>query len=385
MKTVLVVDDDAAVAETLAGAIRDALPAVQCGTETDFDVAMRRIADERPDVVVLDLRKDAVPEDVPGKRAWGEIWEKRFCPIVIYTAWGGDLDPPVPPNHPYAKYVTKGSGSERTVVEHLRSFGQAVEAIAALRGEVDAVIHRVLRDTAGAGVFSDRDGERLQHAGRRRIAASMDDPTLTSGATLKSWEQYLIPAMGDSPLTGDVLRRCLADQQDVGAYRLVLTPSCDLVRERNPGSILVAKCEDVRALLAATGSSTNARKRDDAVENLRVRALSRGFLGERLPLPEFPGHVPLLVANMKELEVLDFRSVCPDPGSKAEFLRVASVDSPFRELVSWAFLSTIARPGLPNRDLDEWAGACIDLAAHPLVGSGDAGEAAAGLGTAPER
>lgn len=377
MKTVLVVDDDAAVTETLTGAIHDALPELQCGIEADFDVAMRRIADERPDAVVLDLRKDAVPEDVPGKRAWGEIWEKRFCPIVIYTAWGGDLDPPVPPNHPYAKYVTKGSGSERSVVEHLRSFAGAVKAIAALREEVDAVIHRVLRDTAGAGIFSEGDGERLRHAGRRRIAASMDDSTLTSGATLKSWEQYLIPAMGDSPLTGDVLRRGAADRMDVDAYRLVLTPSCDMVRERNPGRILVARCEEVRTLLTAVESSITPKKRAEAIKNLRVRALSRGFLGERLPLPEFPGHVPILVANLKDLEVLDYRSVCPDPGSEAEFVRVASVDSPFRELVSWAFLCTIARPGLPERDLDEWAGACIDVATRQSADSGDAGETVA--------
>jgi hypothetical protein len=33
---------------------------------------------------------------------------------------------------------------------------------------------------------------------------------------------------------------------------------------------------------------------------------------------------------------------------------VASVDSPFRELVSWAYMHVDCRPGLPVRRLDEW-------------------------------
>lgn len=37
------------------------------------------------------------------------------------------------------------------------------------------------------------------------------------------------------------------------------------------------------------------------------------------------------------------------------FERIASVDSPFRELVTWSYLQVAGRPGLPDRDLDEWA------------------------------
>lgn len=371
MKSVLIVDDDSAVSETLAGAIREAFPDLRCETEADFDMAMTRIATERPDAVVLDLRRDAGPEDVPGQRTWRDIWDKRFCPIVIYTAWAGDLAPPVPLNHPYAKFVTKGRGSEATVIGHLNEFVDAVKAIAALREEVDAVIHQVLRDTAGAGVFADRDGERLRHAGRRRIAASMDEPTVTGGAALKSWEQYLIPAIGASPLTGDVLRRRGAAKNSVTDYRLVLTPSCDLVKERNPSSILVAKCEGVAPLLQATESSTKVNKRNEAIKRLKTNALSRGFCEGRVPLPEFPDHIPPVVANLKDLEVVAFDAVCRDDEVPTEFERVASIDSPFRELVSWAFQSTIARPGMPDRELDAWAQACIESVAASTTGASE--------------
>jgi hypothetical protein len=37
-----------------------------------------------------------------------------------------------------------------------------------------------------------------------------------------------------------------------------------------------------------------------------------------------------------------------------EYVRIASVDSPFRELVSWAYMSDASRPGVPDCDFDKW-------------------------------
>ena len=41
--------------------------------------------------------------------------------------------------------------------------------------------------------------------------------------------------------------------------------------------------------------------------------------------------------------------------------RIASIDSPFRELLSWAYLQTACRPGLPDRDFNSWADEIINL------------------------
>jgi hypothetical protein len=35
-------------------------------------------------------------------------------------------------------------------------------------------------------------------------------------------------------------------------------------------------------------------------------------------------------------------------------MRVASVDSPFREQIAWAFVQIAGRPALPDRDLESW-------------------------------
>ena len=45
----------------------------------------------------------------------------------------------------------------------------------------------------------------------------------------------------------------------------------------------------------------------------------------------------------------DFR-----PANDEVFRRVASTDSPFREIVTWAYLGVTGRPGGPQIDTEKW-------------------------------
>ena len=58
-----------------------------------------------------------------------------------------------------------------------------------------------------------------------------------------------------------------------------------------------------------------------------------------------------MAANLKELDLMPIENI----GDAKEFTAIASIDSPFRELVSWTYLQIACRPGLPERDLDTWA------------------------------
>ena len=88
--------------------------------------------------------------------------------------------------------------------------------------------------------------------------------------------------------------------------------------------------------------------------------LTEGMLGQQLVVPEFRGHVPLMAANLKRLELIEWDRIdllrdgddetTPEP----ELLRVASTDSPFRETVAWAYLRVTGRPGVPEIDVDQW-------------------------------
>ncbi len=365
MRTVPIIDDLKDFASVIAEEVTKGISGVQCEIELDFDVAIERIAALRPDAIVLDLMENKFSEILPGEKTWKSVWESTFCPIVIYTASDATLHPTVPLSHPFVKRIQKGSGTQNEVVEALKGFAPAVQSLAKLRAEVEAVIHKVLRDTAGEGHMPMNDPEHLLHAGRRRIAATMDDSTITSNRTMESWEQYLIPAMGESPLTADLLRERGAQWDDPTAYRIVLTPSCDLVKVRCIKTVLVAKCQQGSELVSKMSLSVKANKKDESAERLRKGALTPGVFEGFVPLPSFDGRIPNLVVNLKNLEVLKYESIAPTDPTVPGFDRIASIDSPFREQVAWAYLTTAARPGMPDRDLKPWAEELVKAASTP--------------------
>lgn len=366
MQKVLIIDDHQDIIDVLAEEITRELEGVQCVSELAFARAVERLASERPDAVVLDLLEGAVTTEPPGQRTWRSIWEEgRFCPVVIYTAFDGQLDPPVPSDHPFVKLVRKGAGTTAQVIEQLKSFRPLVASIQSLHREIDMVLQRVLRDTAGAAVIPGTDATHLVHAARRRVAALMDEETAAEGRSLFSWEQYLVPAFGDDPLTGDLIRRSGAVWNDHDAYKLVLSPSCDMVAGRNEPSVLVAKCSSVHAMKQRLSLPGNV---DKAADRVRTLVLTQGHWNGFLPLPEFPSRVPLLVASLKDLEVVPYVAIKPTEGNQPQFDRIVSIDSPFREQVAWAFLSTVARPGMPDRDLTQWARDIVATNAAPAAG-----------------
>ena len=58
-----------------------------------------------------------------------------------------------------------------------------------------------------------------------------------------------------------------------------------------------------------------------------------------------------MMADLRDLEIIPIGDIGVD---NKPFLRVASIDSPFREMVAWAYLHTACRPGLPDRDFKAW-------------------------------
>lgn len=195
--------------------------------------------------------------------------------------------------------IKKRFKSEDEVVEQLSRFRPSIDALQELRAEIHAVLQKVLRETA-LGLYP-VDPLQLLHAGRRRVAASMDDSTLNTDRKMLGWEQYLIPPLGQSLLTGDLLRVRCGHPENPASYRLVLTPSCDMVAERCEPTLLVARCEKVTTLAQKLGLSAN--KAEKSAEALTSKLLTAGSLNGFVPLPSFPGHIPPMVAKLKNLQV----------------------------------------------------------------------------------
>ncbi|GMV83563.1 MAG: hypothetical protein AMXMBFR7_47470 [Planctomycetota bacterium] len=374
MKTVLIIDDDPEYHELLTEAIAEAFSGIVCNCEADFEKGVERVAVERPDAVILDLMEGLQSPNLPGAKTWKSIWDGSFCPIVIYSGTDADIDPAIRQGQRFVERIAKGEGSLPKVVASLQRFAPFAASVRSLRTEVDAVIHKVLRDTAGDGHMPMDDASHLLHAGRRRIAATMDDPTLIGNRKMTCWEVYLVPAIGRDCLTGDIIYKRGSPKTSPESYRLILSPSCDLARGGKVPAALVAKCFPSAAMLDKFKKAVEPSDDKDLKKQLASLVLSQGSWNGWLPLPAFGDILPTSAANLKDLEIIPLASIGDFKSSNHDFVRVASIDSPFREQVAWAYLTTAARPGMPERDLKPWAEEVVKAATtKPQAGNTAAG------------
>lgn len=323
----------------------------------DFDKLDERLSTYQPDIIVLDMMNGDAPNDPKGeggKTSFDKIWNSRFCPIVVYSA-NPDLIDDIESgnaNHPLVKKVTKGRDSDEKLKQMINEFKPCIDGMNGIIDNVKTVVHRTLKEVA-PHIFT-QEGinnkvEAIQYMGRRRIAVLMDDESMLR-PMLAPWEQYIYPPLGMHPKMGDIIRSVSGDKSKPESYRIILTPSCDLVksdkREPKVAEILCAKCESPEELFL------KAQVKKDK-DNLS-KELSQGYIKEYLPIPGFPGVIPPMVANMKKLELIPYNSI-KEKGKEAAFVIVASIDSPFREQIAWAYLNTGSRPGVPDRDCICWA------------------------------
>jgi len=141
---------------------------------------------------------------------------------------------------------------------------------------------------------------------------------------------------------------------------VVLTPSCDLVAsgERKPkvDGVLVACCCSMRDGLDLTSLKNTGPSK--LKKSLPGTVLTHGYFEAVIPFPCLKGRIPAMAADLRHLELIPLNDIGL---SDKAFLRIASIDSPFRELVSWAYLQIACRPGLPDRDVILWCDEIVAL------------------------
>ena len=369
---VLIIDDDIQVRETLRKTLveHDDWEVEAQGFEGLSGTLLRL----RPDMVVLDLLEGQPPDGSPeGNKAFCEIRDSWFCPVVVYTGHEAVQEF----EHPLATRIIKGADSDLAVLAKLKKFVPHAEMIRSVHEEFDARIREALRDSVhalGEQVAAEVDGseeEILSRAVRRLVAARVD--IRASGeAKLRAWERWVVPALGDHLLVADLLRTKETDCEKEKDFRLVLTPSCDLAKtgtqKPRADKVLVARCEALKTIgkVEVKPGQPLGRKARDKLRSI----LTEGMADNLLPIPCFRGHVPLMVANLRHLELIDLDCIDLGKGdagcdaADTTFDRVASTDSPFREMVVWAYLRVTGRPGVPDIDVDRWMN---DIASLPAT------------------
>ena len=319
-----------------------------------FEAAKEKIESLRPDIIILDILINGTsPESEPeGLNIFDFIWAKHFCPIVVYSAQPDRLDDKHQ-GHPFVKRIRKGRGSPQKVLKALGELSSHVETLKETESHIRQSLACAMRDVAPY-VFetlteNDRRVEMVKLASRRRLAAQMDEIS-GDGTKLAGWEQYLCPPICEDARLGDILRQKDGTDTDPTAFRVVLTPSCDLVssdgRIAKVRDVLVARCHSIGDGIKLTSW------KGIGIPKLRERlpgTLTQGYFETVIPFPNLKNRIPTMAANLKDLELIPFDKI------GTEFLRIASLDSPFRELVAWAYLQTAGRPGLPERDIKSWS------------------------------
>ena len=353
MLSVVFVEDEKTSIDPILRLISQEEPDIRCHT-FGFAEAEYEIRSMRPDIVVLDLWEGEVSEgNNKGSEHLEFIWNQQFCPVVIHSA-----SPHIPQEHKnsFVREVTKGQNSPEEVLAAIRALRPHVQALKGAEEQIRDSFSIAMRDVAPSmfDIFpnGDQRNDAVWRAGRRRLAAFMDELS-AEGQKLASWEQYISPPVSKDILLGDILRNTDADGVEPTSFRVVLTPSCDLVstrdRETKVGNVLVAKCCSTIAGLNLTSlKGLSARK---LKERLIGTVLRRGYFETIMLFPALQGRIPAMAANLRDLELIPF----PDIGVNDEpFVRLASLDSPFRELISWAYVQVSGRPGLPDRDFTSW-------------------------------
>lgn len=359
---ILLVEDDPKFIRILRKTIEKEKLSEEQPLEAGFDEAEEKIKAERPDAVVLDIYDGSPAKGIDeGSKSLDFVWREHFCPVIVHSAnpekVKKDYD-----EHPLIRYVAKRKDSEEEVAEKLREIRRYVKSLRDVREYVQETFSSVMKEVAPYVFriyYREEDAERrataIKQAARRRLAARMDE---LSGAEekLAPWEQYIFPPISGEIRTGDILRKQSETAENPTAFRLVLTPSCDLERregKRKVENVLVSLCcplsKGMRRAVNVDKAATDKEKRKI------LSFLSSGHSNGIIPLPKLTGFIPSMAADLKRLELVPADGIansdCPE---ETEYVRVASLDSPFREMVSWAYLQVAGRPGLPERDFKAW-------------------------------
>jgi CTP synthase len=329
-------------------------PFIKCCT---FDDYTEYLSFFNIDLIILDIRKGQVGDDEPGYKIIDEIWEIAFCPIIVFSAIAEQIYPNEHSENYFIKKVEKGSGEIKRLIDAVNELSGYVEH----KKETSKLLSFHISETYKEAFplilsnLSDPDAKETQDIFnrliRRRIAAALDESVDFS--PIKSWEIYLVPPINKQLLAADVLLKKNEDKNKAESYKVILSPSCDLqndeTKDRKPlEKVLVVSCISIKQYLRIKDLSKVTPKEEfrDVLPKLLSNTGSERFI----PLPGLKGFIPNMACDFKNLETIAYENI----GKDKEYLRVASIDSPFREAIIWAYMQINCRPGLPDRNFDLW-------------------------------
>lgn len=320
-----------------------------------FDQFNSEFSEFNPDVIVLDWKDDA-SGDLEGNELLEKIWELGFKPVIIFSGYADliELD---------EKYTSsnlvkvQAKGDEEPVIKYLDTIEKFVIVISTLKKDFNDALIVALNSIIPMSKTDGITDDVVRFVLAKRVSNYFDE---NCSEDAPPWIQYVYPPIATSLCVCDIIKKASTVRDNLlkigepDEYRLVLTPSCDMAQSK-VSKVLCAKCCN-KDLFHSMGV------RDNPTPN-QVKAikshLNTGYHNNYVSLPEFPELLPYLTVNLKDLEFIPLDNIalnseCIKP-EQHHYFRLASVDSPFREQIVWAYMINSCRPGMPDRNMDVWA------------------------------
>ena len=313
-----------------------------------FDKGIEMISNSDYDIVVLDLcRGEAADanEDRPGLDILEIIRQKTFSPVIFYTGIAHALEDV---KSTIVGVVSKREGPQKLEEEIKRLI---TSNLGLLKQKIGQHIKEALRKFFWESVHMDKaifskinEDVSLGYLMLRRIANSLskdrikdllqDDKIHTSKA--HPMEFYIYPIdSGTEYCMGELLEK-------EGIYYVILTPSCDFVkeegRERKAEHVLLVICEPLENTEPFKRYIANNNKKESLQRLIESRKGDRYFF-----LPGTPFLNGDLVLNFQKKAVVKFSEL-------NQYNRIAILDSPFAEAMASSFIRYYNRIGFPNLD-----------------------------------
>jgi len=351
---ILHIEDDEKQQQRVKNGLEEFKPFIKFCT---FDNYHEYLSFYNNDLIILDIRKGQVGDEEPGYTIIDEIWKTSFCPIIVFSAIANEIYPNEHSENYFIKKVEKGSGDIKRLIDTVKELSSYVERKNETLKLLNFHISETYKEAFPSVInnLNDPNAEDIQDIFtrliRRRIAAALDESVDFS--PIKSWEIYLLPPINKQLLAADVLYKNGEDKNKAESFKVVLSPSCDLQRDdtkdRKPlERVLVVSCISIKQYLSIKKLSKDTPQ-EKFHEDL-PKVLSNTSSERFIPLPGLKGFIPNMACDFKNLEMIAYDKI----GEDKEYLKIASIDSPFREAIIWAYMQINCRPGLPDRNFDLW-------------------------------
>ena len=313
-----------------------------------------------PDVIVLDRKDEIKPDDARGETIFDMIWKDKFRPTIVFSgmAENFEIDPK------YANWAVEPlfsrikKGDEAPVIEQLDKLEKVAPVLSHMRSELNEALIVSASALSLVGKLPDEiPDDVIKYLFANRIEQYFQTTSVFE-QELPSWFQYIVPPISSHLLVGDILEDTADEEDSEKRYAIVLSPSCDIARMEEDSTILIAHSDDFSTI--DSDFKTTREKGCTKYNNRKTRIMSilnQGFDRSRLYLPAISNIFPNICFNMKNIETISLNKVewkAKTPTAGKVWIRKASLSSPFRERVAWAYLSTACRPGVPTLNVSDW-------------------------------